>query len=135
MDKKNNITEKYDGRNPFRVPDGYFENLTGRIMENIPDETRMETLEARNRSARNNKYIFGWFSVAAACIAVVFMLMAFPADNKEKFTGKQIAKENSRQQPTEDNNETYDEQYQSDLMEYNMIDNEDIYCYLSGAMY
>lgn len=38
MEAKDNKLENMRKENPFRVPDGYFEGLTARMMEQIPDD-------------------------------------------------------------------------------------------------
>ena len=37
MNKKENTLDRLKGKQPFRVPDGYMEGLTNRIMEGLPD--------------------------------------------------------------------------------------------------
>jgi hypothetical protein len=38
MEAKESKLEKLKGQNPFRVPEGYMEGLTSRIMSRIPDD-------------------------------------------------------------------------------------------------
>lgn len=38
MEAKDNKLENMRKENPFRVPDGYFESFTARMMEQIPDD-------------------------------------------------------------------------------------------------
>ena len=42
MNKKENTLDRLKGKQPFRVPDGYMEGLTNRIMESLPDPPVME---------------------------------------------------------------------------------------------
>lgn len=118
-------------RNPFTVPDGYFENLTARVMANIP------VVEAEEKVGENNAKIvsmeprkssrtwMGWSIAAAACIAVAALFITIP--NKTNDVGvKQMAQ-------TETSN-SYDSEYQEEMLEYAMVDNTDIYNYLAGVM-
>ena len=118
-------------RNPFTVPDGYFENLTARVMANIPE------VEAEEKVGKNNAKIvsmeprkssrtwMGWSIAAAACIAVAALFITIP--NKTNDVGvKQMAQ-------TETSN-SYDSEYQEEMLEYAMVDNTDIYNYLAGVM-
>ncbi|MGM9796896.1 MAG: hypothetical protein ACI3ZY_04860 [Parabacteroides sp.] len=41
-DIKENRLERLEGKQPFRVPDGYMEGLTSRIMEGLPESPTME---------------------------------------------------------------------------------------------
>lgn len=41
-DIKENRLECLEGKQPFRVPDGYMERLTSRIMEGLPESPTME---------------------------------------------------------------------------------------------
>lgn len=38
MKKKENNPEQFNRENPFRVPEGYFENLTSQVMSKIPEQ-------------------------------------------------------------------------------------------------
>ena len=118
-------------RNPFTVPNGYFENLTARVMANIPE------VEAEEKVGKNNAKIvsmeprkssrtwMGWSIAAAACIAVAALFITIP--NKTNDVGvKQMAQ-------TETSN-SYDSEYQEEMLEYAMVDNTDIYNYLAGVM-
>ena len=42
MNKKENTLDRLKGKRPFRVPDGYMEGLTNRIMESLPEPPVME---------------------------------------------------------------------------------------------
>ena len=42
MNKKENTLDRLKGKQPFRVPDGYMEGLTNRIMEGLPESPVME---------------------------------------------------------------------------------------------
>ena len=42
MNKKENTLDRLKGKQPFRVPDGYMEGLTNRIMESLPEPSVME---------------------------------------------------------------------------------------------
>ena len=42
MNKKENTLDRLKGKQPLRVPDGYMEGLTNRIMESLPEPPVME---------------------------------------------------------------------------------------------
>ncbi|MBO7102976.1 MAG: hypothetical protein J6W02_04765 [Bacteroidaceae bacterium] len=118
-------------RNPFTVPDGYFENLTARVMANIPEVETEEKVSENNAKIvsmeprKSSRKWMGWSIAAAACIAVAALFITIP--NKTDGVGvNQMAQ-------TETSN-SYDSEYQEEMLEYAMVDNTDIYNYLAGVM-
>lgn len=118
-------------RNPFTVPDGYFENLTARVMMNIP-EMEAEEKESENHAKivsmgprKSSRKWMGWSIAAAACIAVAALFITIPKDSNGVGERRMAQTETSA---------TYDSEYQEEMLEYAMVDNTDIYSYLSGAM-
>ncbi len=47
MKKSQNDMNSLIGKNPFKVPEGYFEGLTERIMEQLPEQPHIEEEEPR----------------------------------------------------------------------------------------
>lgn len=110
--------------NPFSVPEGYFDNLTARIMEQIP-ETDVTATPTAELKPKNNRRWIGWTLGVAASIALAVFFVnlpnLFPSANGNQQTA---------QVETSDN---YDEQYEQEMLEYAMVDNSDIYRYLAGG--
>ena len=70
MSKIEQIKQQYGKRDPFRVPDGYFEDLTSKVMSQIPENEIV--LSVKNSSTRK----WTWISVAAMiCVLLVSSLM------------------------------------------------------------
>jgi len=112
---------------PFKTPDGYFDTLTQRVMDRI-DEEENTTHNAKVVKMNNNKkstwgYVSKWVVAAAACLVIVFGGINYFETN----TGT-IAQSQNTLISTDD----YDEEYEEDMMYYSMMDEQDIYCYLSG---
>lgn len=143
--KDNRILNTNGGRYPFKVSDEYFDNLTARIMEQIDaEETSTErclkaelkvagtkTLESApekntqfigiNKHRRRNLWISA-ISIAASLVLIVTIALKFipkPASSTEQ-TDDMVAEFS-----------TYDN-YNEDLMTYTMVDNMDVYYYLSA---
>lgn len=96
----------------YKVPDGYFDTLTGRIMERIPkQETRGLILGYYVRDAF--KYWIG-AGVAASLLLGFIGVRHFTHHGNDPFM---FASE---------------EQYAYDFMDYGMVDTNDIYTYLNG---
>ena len=124
--KDNRIFNPNGGRYPFRATDEYFDNLTARIMEQIPEDTPAEDIPEKNtkfidihRNRRRNLWI-STISVAASLILIATIALKF------------IPKPNASPEQTEDMKAEYTtENYNEDLMQYAMVDNMDVYYYLS----
>jgi len=118
-------------RNPYRVPEGYFDSLTSRIMQNLPDvaaegETGCSAGERSIRmvafSSRLSRWV-GWSVAAAACIVGVMFCTHSPLRETQN-TPVQTATTTT----------AYDEKYEQQVLEYAMLDGSDIYAYMSGEM-
>ncbi len=103
----------------FKVPENYFDTLTERVMSKIPAE---ETKVISINQGRKNSW-WKWSS-AAACIVVLVVGTTF------------ITKiYNSSSNESAELTASYEEKMQEDMMEYSMLDTDDVYCYLSGDSY
>jgi hypothetical protein len=106
------ITEKFGQSNPFRVPEGYFDQLSAQVMSKLPERKQ----KARIVSLRP-------FLYAAASIALVLVMGVayfFQKDNEV--------------QPLANNTTTattYENSYIDDAADYAMLDNVEIYACLS----
>lgn len=114
-----------DNRTPFTVPEGYFDTLTKRVMENIEREEKEtsnagKTMGTGSRRKELLTYIARWTSVAAACILIAFVGFHYFTPETEHMAQIQPG------------TEEYDEEFGEDMMSYSMMDGQDVYCYLSG---
>jgi len=80
--------QDHDRRTPYRVPDGYFDSLTSRVMQSLPDADT----QAANRTAEGGRIRIDTASTA------------------------------------------YDEDYEQQVLDYAMLDEQDIYAYMSGGI-
>ena len=46
--EENILKERFGKQNPFKVPDGYFDHLTEKIMENLPEQ-EVRVIDIRSR--------------------------------------------------------------------------------------
>ncbi len=118
-------------RNPFSVPDGYFDHLTQRVMAQIPTESVSTSVQERSAAtivkmpnAKRHTHWIGWGIAAAACIAGAVFFLHIPESSAPS---EQATAQTSVQ-------EIYDDDYQQQVLEYAMVDNCDIYSYLSGDL-
>ncbi len=121
------IINRCGKQNPFCVPEGYFENLTGRIMANIPAE------EAKVISiAPTKKFSWkGWTSLAAACIAGAVVCVNVYNNKTPSIDSSKLMSNVT----TYVNDEAYDEAYQQEVLNYAMVDYNDVYNYMAGNSY
>lgn len=109
--------DDYKKRTPFKVPDGYFENLADNIMKKLPQEPRKDTHRPRVIPLAKHIHHIRY----AATIAIVFFLstMIFVNTN-EKTT---IAATSS--------NELYSDEYIDELLDNYTFDDYTFYCCLT----
>jgi len=125
--KENPVLTRNVGRYPFKaVSDEYFENLTARIMERIPDDNIAEQdsdettkLIDIRRARRRNLWVSA-ISIAASLILIATIALKF-------LPKPTTATEQTNELTAEYTNDDYNEA----LMTYTMVDNMDVYCYLS----
>jgi len=63
--------EKVGKRMPYRVPDGFFDEMESRVMSRIQQETKEETRPSKGRTLRMS---FSAFAAAAAAVALFFVV-------------------------------------------------------------
>ncbi|MBR1394075.1 MAG: hypothetical protein IJ559_00250 [Prevotella sp.] len=105
------IKSKVGGTNPFRVPDGYFDNLTAQVMQQLPERHR-QSLVVRLRP---------WFYAAACFLAVLFTAAVYF-----------YSPDTSSRQVATNSNVTVSESYIDEAADFVMADNNDIYACLAS---
>ena len=100
------LFERFGAERPFAVPDGYFESLTGRVMNRIAERRRRRQL------------VWRWVAAAVmvGCVAIGGLFF----ENRQQAMG-------GSEQTAEDI------QYIEDALDYSMIDNMSIASYLTEA--
>lgn len=121
------ITKRCGKANPFTTPEGYFDSFTERMMGVIADNDKRAVIAPKKKKS----FSIAWgASVAAACVAGVLCFNHF-----YKVSTAQSSQELASVQITEDDLAIYDETFQKDVLNYAMLDNYDVYDYLSGTTY
>lgn len=109
-------------RNPFTVPEGYFDTLTERIMRQIPEETTTQKVVTLPLWRR-----YG-FRAAAAVIGIIMGLGALALFNQNAIlTPQDNATATIETVGTSQQTDAIDQ-----VADYLMCDNHDMYAYLSG---
>ena len=131
--KEQRILTPEGGRYPFKVSDEYFDNLTARIMEQIPEEDEAtvasdhsEQVERKakvisiRQQRRRNLWIRN-LSIAASFLLIATVALKFISIPSSTPVEQQKAESHY----TQDN-------FNEDLMTYTMVDNVDVYYYLAS---
>lgn len=105
----------------FKVPNNYFDTLTERVMSKIPAEDNK--VISINQGKKSSVAWWKWSSVAA-CISILVAGTVF--------LGKTLSSSDIDSAGLASN---YDEYSQEEMLNYSMLDGEDVYCYLSGEEY
>lgn len=128
---------KHKNSQPFSTPEGYFEDFTQRMMARIATEEKAKeervTAEAAQPSARQTAKVISLFSrtskfvkyaVAAALAGVVFGTSAYFFSRQSQDMDYLL---------TAMQEENMDENYINDVLDYEMVNNQEIAYYLTEA--
>ena len=116
-----NIKRRFADVNQFAVPEGYFDSLTKRVMERIEDADAAEVAKPAKRVSLFARYAM---CAVAACVAG-FVMFVIPATR----TSDDVAVLEELQSMA------YDEEFSKEVLNYAMLDSEDVYAYLDGTNY
>lgn len=108
------------GRYPFKVSDKYFDDLTARIMEQIPEEQPQKQAPSHVVPMRRNMWLTTISIAASLALIVTIALNVIPSPSGSTAPKETLAAEYT------------DEDYNEDLMTYAMVDNMDVYNYLAA---
>lgn len=117
------FNQKHLNDNPFSVPQGYFDTLAQRMIDRLPaHEVRM----IPNEETKKNKYrLPTWARLGAAAAVVAAICMAgIGFFNDEPSTSSPVASTTMATYSSEDNIDA--------MADYIMVDDQDLYAYISG---
>jgi hypothetical protein len=116
------LKSRITNENPFRVPEGYFDQLTADVMARLPErqsESPMVSVPARRVQLRHS-----WLAAASiAVVALVGTLVYFNRLNPADTADKQVAAVSSA---------TVSDSYIDEAADYLMMDHQDIYACLTS---
>ena len=114
------IQEKVGKRNPFRVPDGYFENLSAQVMQNLPEQPKRRAKSVFMRPV---------FYAAAGVCALLVAGAAWMWRPATDATSADAVQAQVASQPQQDASG----EYLDEAADYMMLDNHEIYSYLAES--
>ena len=121
--EENILKERFGKENPFNVPDGYFDHLTERIMDNLPEQ-EIRVIDIRSRQTLWQKLPLRKIAAAVAVAALLgggtFWALQHEGDSK------MVAHAKKHEQKTVSS----DDAAFNEMADYAMIDNETIYASL-----
>lgn len=121
--EENILKERFGKENPFKVPDGYFDHLTERIMENLPEQ-EIRVIDIRSRQTLWQKLPLRKIAAAVAVVALLgagsFWALQHEGNSKVVAHAKQ-----HEQKAVSSEDAAFNE-----MADYAMIDNETIYASL-----
>lgn len=121
--EENILKERFGKENPFKVPEGYFDHLTERIMENLPEQ-EIRVIDIRSRQTLWQKLPLRKIAAAVAVVALLgggsFWALQHEGDSKMVAHAKQ-----HEQKAVSSEDAAFNE-----MADYAMIDNETIYASL-----
>lgn len=116
------IREKMGDKSPFRVPEGYFDQLASRVMSQLPEQEQGRRSEQKPRRQARMVPLRSWLYAAACVIAIVVLTLTF-------YFHQRVAE--PLDQPMAAVSAPVDDQYIDDVADYVMLDNTEIYAYLA----
>lgn len=122
------LKKRVGNRNPFRVPEGYFEQLTEQVMNNLPEVAREESIAPVVSQTRARKIQLRSWLYAAACSVVALAMGVsyyFMQSSASSTDAAPMASVTPAVYTAPDNS------YIDDAADYAMLDNAEIYAYLS----
>lgn len=129
------LKQKVGNRNPFRVPENYFEQLAEQVMQNLSDVARQEPItQSANQPRARKLQIRPWLyaaacSVVALAMGVSYYFMNSQATSTEAAPMASVAPAHNTASDMSDLRS--DNSYYDDAADYAMLDNAEIYAYLS----
>ena len=121
--EENILKERFGKQDPFKVPDGYFDHLTERIMENLPEQ-EVRVIDIRSRQTLWQKLPLRKIAAAVAVTALLgggtFWALQHEGD------GKMMAHVKKHEQKAVSSEDAAF----NEMADYAMIDNETIYASL-----
>ena len=126
MNEEEYLKSKVGNRNPFTVPEGYFEQLAQQVMDRIPAATQ-ELKPAPKKTVF--KQLRPWlYAAACVCVGVFTAGVLFNSQNDNSKELEQMAT------LEQENINYYSDNYIDEEADYAMFDNQEIYACLLADM-
>ena len=122
MNEEEYLRSRMGTKNPFTIPEGYFEQLTAQVMDRLP--------EKKPAKVAVMKRLRPWlYAAACVCVGVFVAAVAFNQQTEDLQGQQQMANMG------QENVNYYSDSYIDEAADYAMIDCQEIYSYLLADMY
>ncbi len=123
MKEEDEIRRKCGTKNPFSVPEGYFEDFTQQLMEKLPERTPSVPVTTKVTPWQRVK---PWLYLAAMFCGLMFGFR-YLVGNPEQTNSTALSDNELKQQYSES------DEYIESILNNSMMDDYTIYCYLTEA--
>lgn len=121
MNEEEYLRSRMGTKNPFTVPEGYFEQLTAQVMDRLP--------EKKPAKVAVMKRLRPWlYAAACVCVGVFTAGVLFNSQNDNSKELEQMAT------LEQENINYYSDNYIDEEADYAMFDNQEIYACLLADM-
>ncbi len=110
--------------NPFRTPEGYFEDFADRFMAELPERTATESAENKAVAGTSRTKLLRMVAGIAASVCIAIGGTAIYMSQTDADMQNQLISDISF-------TDAEAEVYESEMVDYTMMDNMDIYAYMA----
>src|SRR5574344_1664728 len=121
MKEENELLNKVGKENPFKVPDGYFDNFTTQLMDKLPEKPEAIEVQSVTTWMKMRPYVY----MAAMFIGAVLMIKAIHFIQSDKIEKAQ--KETAATEVAQEN------KYIDETVKNSQLDGYQLYTFLSEA--
>lgn len=119
MKEEDKILKKIGTENPFRVPDGYFENLTSEVMNRLPEKEKLIAVQTEPTMWQKVK---PWLYMTAMFIGAALIIRVASSDRTPAATDRMAADETETEM-----------EYINMAVDNSMLDDYSLYVYLADS--
>lgn len=119
MKEEDELLKKYGTKNPFTVPEGYFENFSKELMNKLPDKKQTASLHEETTVWQRIK---PWVYMAAMFCGLMFSVRAIVGPPKQNTPAFTVAE-----------TELFSDEYIESILDHSMMDDYTLYQYLTNA--
>jgi len=118
MKEEDKIQKKIGTENPFRVPEGYFENLTSEVMNRLPEKEKLIAVQTEPTMGQK---VRAWLDMTAMVIGAALVFCVSSSEHTP-----------SVERMAADDTET-EMEYINMAVENSMLDDYSLYVYLADS--
>ena len=119
MKEGDKIQKKIGTENPFRVPEGYFENLTSEVMNRLPEKEKLIAVQTEPTMWQK---VRPWLYMTAMFIGAALIIRVASSDRTPAATDRMAADETETEM-----------EYINMAVDNSMLDDYSLYVYLADS--